>query len=205
MHKDKDVVVLLTTLRDICIQHLAGTKVDPLIEQLRMLTSTLSYVQMKNISNHDFGDAIYDQVLAAQSQCGTFAFGENYHLKVLKADGILDLTGYAALTVELREDYNERARQLICARFIVSNSLSEKTRIFLREQFVVNQNNYPDTVVDAVAMITAFGHGRARGPNNDKGGGGGNNNDTSKTPETIVSIHLAGDGDDSSNNDDWPV
>ena len=124
MHKDKDVVVLLTTLRDICIQRLAGTKVDPLTEQLRMLTSTLSHVQRKNISDHDFGDAIYDQVYATQSQCGVFAFGENYHLKVLRDDGILNLTVYAALDAPQREAYDEKARQLICARLIVNNSLS---------------------------------------------------------------------------------
>ena len=205
MHKERDVVVLLTTLRDICIQHLVGTKVDPLLEQIRMLTSTLSYVQKKNLSNHDFGDAIYDQVLAAQSQCGTFAFGENYHLKVLKRDGIRDLIGYSTLTAEKRVEYDELAQQLICARLIVNNSLSEKTRIFLKEQFVVNQNNYPDVVVNTVAMITAFGHGHVSGPNNNKGGGGGNNNDASKTPEAIVSIHLTGNGDDSSDYDDGPV
>ena len=125
MHKERDVVVLLTTLRDISVQHLVGTKVDPLLEQLRMLTSTLSCVQKLNTSNHNFGDAIYDQVLAAQSQCGIFTFGENYHLKVLKADGIPDIIGCSTLTVEKREEYNELARQLIYARLIVSNSLSK--------------------------------------------------------------------------------
>ena len=87
------------------------------------------------------------------------------------------------------------ARQLVCARLIVSNSLSSKTRIFLKEQYVVNQSNYPDTVVEVVAMITSFG-------NNDKGGGRGNHNNTNKIPEAIVSIHLADCGDDCSNDND---
>ena len=141
------------------------------------------------------------RVFAAQSQCGTFAFGENYHMKVLNVDGITDLVGYFALTQGQRDDYNESARQLICARLIITNSLSSKTRNFLKEQFVVNQSNYPDTVVDAVAMITSFGNGSSNG----KGGGKGNSNDANKTPEAIVSIHLADDGNDCSNNDDGSV
>ena len=141
MHKERDVVGLLSILCDICVQHLIGTKVDPYSEQLRILTSTLSCAQKTSVSNHDYGDAIYDQVLAAQSQCGTFAFGENYHKKVLNVDGISDLVDYFALTQEQRDNYDELARQLICARLIVNNSLSSKTRIFLKEQFVVNQSN----------------------------------------------------------------
>ena len=205
MHKERDVVGLLSTFRDICVQHLTGTKVDPYLEQLRILTSTLCCVQKTNTSNHDYGDAIYDQVLAPQSQCGTFAFGKKYHLKVLTDDGISDLIGYFALTQEQREDYDELARQLIFARLIITDSLSSKTRVFLKEQYIVNQSNYPDTVVNTVAMITSLGNGAVNGTTNGKGGGRGNNNDANKNPEAIVSIHLANDGDDCSNNDDGPV
>ena len=63
----------------------------------------------------------------------------------------------------------------------------------------MNQSNYPDTVVEAVAMITLFG-------NADSGGrGNNNNNNTNKTPKAIVSIHLAECGDDCSNDDDGSV
>ena len=44
MHKERDVVGLLSILCDICVQNLTGTKVDPYLEQLRILTSTLSCV-----------------------------------------------------------------------------------------------------------------------------------------------------------------
>ena len=60
MHKESDVVGLLSILRDICVQHLTGTKVDLNSEQLRILTSTFSCAQKKSVSNHHFGDAIYD-------------------------------------------------------------------------------------------------------------------------------------------------
>ena len=81
MHKERDVVGILSILCDIYIQNLTGTKVDPHLEQLWILTSTLFLHPEKGMSNHNFGDTIYDQVLAAQSQCGTFAFGENYQKK----------------------------------------------------------------------------------------------------------------------------
>ena len=54
-------------------------------------------------------------------------------------------------------------------------------------------------------MITLFGNGCVNVTNNDKGGGGGNTNNAKKTPEAIVSIHLAGNGDDYSNYDDGTV
>ena len=90
------------------------------------------------------------------------------------------------------------ARQLVCACLIINNSLSSKTCIFFKEKYVVNQSNYPNTVVEAVVMITSFG-------NNDTGGGRGNNKFTNKIPEGIVFIHLANQGNDCSNEDDGSV
>ena len=76
VHKNRDVVGLLSILCSICVQNLTGSKVDPYLEHLKILISTLSYAQKKGVSNHDFGDAVLDQVFAAQSQCGIFAFGK---------------------------------------------------------------------------------------------------------------------------------
>ena len=50
MHKERDVVGLLSILCDICVQNLTGTKVDPYLEQLRILTSTLSCAQKRAYS-----------------------------------------------------------------------------------------------------------------------------------------------------------
>ena len=99
---------------------------------------------------------------------------------MLKSDDIPDLVGYSTLTQEKREEYDELAWQLICARLIVADSLSVKTRVFLKEQCVVNQNNYPDTVVNAVAMIMSFGNGAVNGTNNGKDGGRGNKHRNSR-------------------------
>ena len=81
---------------------------------------------------------------------------------------------------------------------IVNNCLSSETRSFLKEQYIVNQSNYANTVVEAVAMITSFG-------NDDTGGGRGNNKITDKIPEAIVSIHLANCGDDCFNDNDGSI
>ena len=187
--QEQDVVGLLSILQSICVKNLTSSRVDPYSKHLNIEASTLSYVQTKDVSNDDFRDAILDQVTAAQSQCGNFVFGEQYHLKVLSDDGLSSLTDYFNLGTDAeRETYDEKARQLVCARLIINNSLSNKTRVFLQEQYVVNHSNYPDTVVEAVAMITSFG--------NDSGGGKGgkNNNNTNKNPDAIVSIHLAKHG-----------
>ena len=81
---------------------------DPYCEHLKIQTSTLSYVQKKGESNNEFGDAVIDQVSAAQSQCGVFVFGEQYHLKVLSDNGIPDLPGYFNLGTDAeREKYDE--------------------------------------------------------------------------------------------------
>ena len=65
--KDHDVVGLLSILYLICVKNLSGSKVDLYFEQLKILFTTLSYAQTKGISNHNFGDAVYDQVLATLS------------------------------------------------------------------------------------------------------------------------------------------
>ena len=111
--------------------------------------------------------------------------------------GLVDY--YNLGTSDERKVYAEKARQLVCARLIINNSLSNKTRIFLREQYVVNQSNYPDTMVEVVAMFTSFG-------NADSGArGNNNNNNTNKTPEAIVPIHLVDGSDDCSHDDDGSV
>ena len=59
---------------------------------------------------------------------------ENYHIKVLSDDVISDLKDYFSFDQEKKNKYDSMARQLVCARLIINNSLSSKTRIFLKEQ-----------------------------------------------------------------------
>ena len=114
---------------------------------------------------------------------------------MLSDDGLSGgLADYCNLgTDDKREVYDVKARQLVCAQLISNSSLSNKTRIFLGEQYVVNQSNYLDTVVEAAAMITLFGNAYSGG------GRGNNNNNTNTTPEAIVSIYLVKCDDDCSN------
>ena len=172
VQQEQDVVGLLNILQSICFQYLTSSKVDPFSEHLEIQTSTLSYVQTKGVTNNNFGEAVLDQVTAAQSQYSVFVFREQYHIKVMSDDGLSSgLVDYYNLgTDDKRKVYDEKAQQLVCAWLIINNSLSNKTCIFLREQHVLNQLNYPNNVIEAVAMITLFG--------NDNGGGKANNNNS---------------------------
>ena len=92
-----------------------------------------------------------------------------------------------------KDKYDTLTWELVCVCLIINNILSSKTRIYLKEQYIINQSNYPNTVFKAVAIITSFG-------NDDAGRDRGNKN-TNKTPEGIVSIHLSDCGDDCSKPD----
>ena len=192
VHKKRDVVGLLSILRSICVRNLSRSKLDPYLEQLKILSTTLSHVQIKGISNHNFGDAVYDQVNATQRQCGVFAFSDNYHAKGLSDDGNHSLQDFFSLDQAKKNKYGKTARELVSSRLIINNNLCTKTCTYLRDQYVVNQSNYPDTVVDIVAMIASFGTDE----------GDGSNKNTNEISEKIVSIHLANYGNKCSKQDD---
>ena len=115
VHRESDVVCLLSILHLICVQNLTGSKVNPYLEQLKILSSTLSYGQTKGISNHDFDEAVHDQVLAAQSQCGAFVFGDNCHAKILSDDGFFSLKDYSSFDDTKKDKYDKFARELMCS------------------------------------------------------------------------------------------
>ena len=103
VQRDRDVVGLLKILQLICVLNLTGSKVDPFSKHLKILASTLSYAQKKGKSNNKFSDAVIDQVSAAQNQCGVFAFGEHYNIKVLNDGGLSNLTDYFSLSLKQRK------------------------------------------------------------------------------------------------------
>ena len=59
--------------------------------------SVLGTIEDTFFYSHNFGDAVHNQVFAAQSQCGAFAFGENYHVKVVRNYGFFDLKDFFLL------------------------------------------------------------------------------------------------------------
>ena len=129
---------------------------DPYLEQLKIVCTALSYAQTKDISNHNFAGAVYNQVLATQSQCGVFVFGDHCHSKALSDDGNHNLKDHFPFDQTNKNKYNKAAQELVVSSLIINNSLSSKTWSYLRGQYVVNQSNYPDTVVKAVTTITSF-------------------------------------------------
>ena len=102
---------------------------------------------------------------------------------MLSDDDFSDLKDYFSFDQAKKDKYDKLVRELVCSRLIINNSLSSTTLTYLRKQYVVNQSNYPNTVVEVVAMMTSFG-------NDDVDRDRGNKN-TNKIPEAIVSIHLA--------------
>ena len=204
VHKERDIAGLLSILCSICVQNLTGYKVDPYLEQLKILSFTFSYVQTKGISNHNFGDTVHDQVFATQSQCGAFAFGDNSHAKVLSNNDFSDLKDYFSFDQAKKDKYDTLARELVCSRLKIINSLSSKTHIYFKEQYVVNQSNYANTVVKAVAMINSFGN---ECEDRDRG-----NKNTNTIPEAIVpdndvsvvSFESIANNRVTTNNDDLP-
>ena len=69
-HNERDVVSLLSIFRSICLQNLTGSKVNPYLKQLKILSSTLSYVKTKGISNHDFCDAVHTRSFLPRINAG---------------------------------------------------------------------------------------------------------------------------------------
>ena len=80
-----------------------------------------------------------------------------------------------------KDKYDKLASELMCYCHIINNSQSIKTRKYLREEYIVNQSNYLDIVVETVAMITLFGNDNV---DRDKG-----NTNMNKVLEVIASIY----------------
>ena len=153
---------------------LAGSKVDPYLEQLKLLSTTLSYSQTKGKYNQDLCDTVYVQILATQRQYGVFVFGDNYHPKVLSDDENFILKDFSSDQTNTNK-YDKAAQERVAFRLIINNSLSSKSCPYIKDKLVVNQSNYSNTVVKAVTIITLF--------RSDVGDGG--NNNTHKIPKKL--------------------
>ena len=172
---------------------------DPHYHVLRIISSTLTYVQKKGISNNNFGDTVLDQILATTSQCSVFVFGENYHAKVLRDNGGLTLANYHILDRSGENKYYSLARKLVASRFTVKNNQSSRARTYLKDQYFLNQANCLDKIIEAVTMIISFGKNSGS-----SGSGGGGDKNTSET-DAIVSLHLADDSNNYFNDNDGPI
>ena len=164
---------------------------------IHIISITLAHTKKQGISNSNFGDAVIDQVLATTSQCGVFAFRENYHVKVLCDDGSLTFATYHGLDHSKKDLYDNLACKFVASCLIIKNSLSKHAHTYLNEQYYVNQTNYPNTMITEVVLITSFGW-------NSGSVGGGGDKDINK-PVAILLLHLADDSDNNSNDNDGSV
>ena len=166
---------------------------------LQIISATKSntcFVNDRGIPNIDFNDTAIDQVLTTWTQHGVLVFGENYHSKVLANDGNLTLTNYHTRNQSGNDEYDTVASELIVPCLIIDNSPWTQALMYLRDQYFVNQSNYPNTVITASTMITSFGIDFVPMVNGDKGDKNTNNTNT------IVSIHSADYSNDCSTHDD---
>ena len=84
-------------------------------------------------------------------------FGDNYHIKVMSDDGNHSVQDYVSFDQTKKNKYDKAVKEFVNSCLIINNSLSTKTHSYFKEQYVVNQSNCPNMVVNVVAMITSFG------------------------------------------------
>ena len=197
------VVYLLSILLSVHVKNIPGPKVNPQSYTLQIILATKSntcFVNDRGIPNIDFGDTAVDQVLATWTQHGVLVFGENYHSKVLFNDGNLTFTNYHNLDQSGNDEYDTVASELFVPHLIIKNSPSTQASMYLRNQYFVNQSNYPNTVITASNIIASLGIDFVPMVN-----GNGEDKNTNNT-DNIVSIHSADYSDDcSKHNDDGRI
>ena len=55
-----------------------------------------------------------------------------------------------------KDKYDTAAHKLVASCLIIRNSLSSRTYTYFKDQCVLNQSNYSDTVIAVFVMITSF-------------------------------------------------
>ena len=110
---------------------------------------------------------------------------------MLSDDG-LTLNNYWFLPAEDKKKYDSLAWDLVASPLIVQNYTSSRASMYLKENYFIGAKNFHSTVVAMVVLIISFR------VNSERTGGSGGEKDTNKL-NAIVSLHLA---DDSNNNSD---
>ena len=195
MNRPITSIYLSTNMCQELIQKQSGSIIQ---QPTDIISSTLTHFQKQRVSNSIFGEAIFDQVQLLQVNAVILYLEKNYHTKVLRDDRGLNLTNSHTFVQSRKEKYDTLAQRLIASCLIVKNSTSSLAHTYLKEQYYVNQTNYPDRVIMTVAFITSFGE------NSTRTGGGGGSKDTER-PNAIVALYLVDDSNNNSDYDDEPV
>jgi hypothetical protein len=159
---NKDLVGLLLVLRAVCAQDDGGVKVDREYHNLSTLHSVLGYQQRPADNDHKFAKAVADRYGSALFTMGKYAIcGTSVHEKVLEtyptsSGSPMSFNDYLNLSVKEQTPIDDIVKQRTVARLIVKNSLNDKLRAHLITVFATGDECYPNTVSDALSLLTTF-------------------------------------------------
>jgi hypothetical protein len=168
VEKDKDLVQFLLVLRSVCAQNNGAVKVDEEYQNLHTLHSAVAFKQKNTVSNSDFAEEVLDRYGSAIFTCGKFCFGQSIYDKVLTNYSTpMSFKEYLALPDADQSPIDDIIRDRIVARLIIKNSLNDRVREQLLETFSVNNNTcYPNTVSEAVSLLSTFKKKASNNSNN---------------------------------------
>jgi hypothetical protein len=186
IEKDKDLVQFLLVLRSVCAQNNGTVKVDQEYQKLITLHSAVGFKQENNISNSVFAEEVLDRYKSALFTCGKFSFGRSIYDKVLANYSTpMTFEEYMLLNDDEQSPIDDIVKDRTVARLIIKSSLNERLREQLVQTYSVNNNTcYPNTVSEAVPLLSTF-----KKATNNNGNNNNSNGSTVVKQDAMVSYH----------------
>jgi hypothetical protein len=184
--KDKDLVQFLLVLRSVYAQNNGAVKVNQEYQNLITLHSAVGFKQQNNISNSVFAEEVLDRYESAVFTCGKFSFGRSIYDKVLANYSTpMTFEEYMLLNDDEQSPIDDIVKDRTVARLIIKNSLNERLREQLVQTYSVNNNTcYPNTVSEAVSLLSTF-----KKTTNSNGNNNNSNGSTVVKQDAMVSYH----------------
>jgi hypothetical protein len=161
VESNKNLVGLLLILRSICAQNKGSVKVDEEFQNLNTLHSAIAYLQKKGYNNTTFGEEVLSRYESAIFSWGKFSFGQSTYGHVLSTYSTpMTFAEYVLLSDADQTPINDTVKERTVGRLMIKNSLNKRLREYLVQTFSVSNNAcYPNTISDAVLLLTAFNKG----------------------------------------------
>jgi hypothetical protein len=181
VESQKDLIGLLLILRSVCAQNKGSVKVDEEFQNLNTLHQAIGYRQNNTVNNTTYGEDVLNRYESAIFTCGKFAFGRTaYDAVLLKYSTPMTSAEYILLSEDDQKPIDDIVKERTVARLIIKNSLNEQLREYLVHTYSVNNNScYPNTISDAVSLLSTFTKAPAV------------NNNTAAVADAVVSYHEA--------------
>jgi hypothetical protein len=186
IEKDKDLVQFLLVLRSVCAQNNGAVKVDQEYQNLITLHSAVGFLQENTVSNSIFAEEVLDRYESAVFTCGKFSFGRSIYDQVLANYSTpMTFKEYMLLNDDDQSPIDDIVKDRTVARLIIKNSLNERLREQLVQTYSVNNNTcYPNTISEAVSLLSTFKKVTTNNGNNNN-----TNGNTVIKQDAMVSYH----------------